>query len=569
MKRWVLLAGIVILGAAVIVLTEKRKVDVRASPAALLNFVADSERDLLRMPTDFTRMPDQQEIRIGNELASLYIEKKNTKKVSDEDFVSDYLTRVGEHVAKGAHRKLPYQFHYLTQQGMVNAFALPGGHVFVGAGLLALMDSEDELAAVLGHEIEHIDHYHCAERAQRELALRHVPLGELISLPMQVFEAGYSKDQELEADREGVRLAVATGYSATGAIRMFETFARLHEAYEGTDKTPQDEAARVAQQTLEGYFRSHPLPTERIAQIQKLIASENRGVRAERDLQVVFIFQTAKALDALHAGNYKQAEQLANHSLVLRADQLKALEVLARAQFSQANFLGASETFRRILQIEPTNAEMITSFARALAAADKKSAVSEFQSWAGGLTVAKPLSEQVASAGLELLSGKQESAQQLEKVLPQDGSPQAADELGELGWWHYLAGEYPRAVELLGLAVERSPDDGKWRLRLAWADIEVRQYSDALGILDSVTYAPGAESEKAMARAVVRWRAGGKDKAMEDFSEAIKESKAEWQNSQLIEALYSPMTAQSIVQMNDEAERRRQKTNAVAAHNRP
>src|ERR1700726_1782740 len=107
MKRWGLLAGIVILGAAGVVLTEKRKVDVRASPAALLNFVADSELDLLRMPTDFTRMPDQQEIRIGNELASLYIEKKNTKKVSDEDFVSDYLTRVGEHVAKGAHRKLP------------------------------------------------------------------------------------------------------------------------------------------------------------------------------------------------------------------------------------------------------------------------------------------------------------------------------------------------------------------------------------------------------------------------------------------------------------------------------
>jgi len=569
MKRWVLLAGIVILGAAAVVLTQKRRVDVRASPAALLNFVADSERDLLRMPTDFTRMPDQGEIRIGNELANLYIERQGTKKVTEEDFVSDYLTRVGEQVAKGAHRKLPYQFHYLTQQGMVNAFALPGGHIFVGARLLALMDSEDELAAVLGHEIEHIDHYHCAERAQRELALRHVPLGELISLPMQIFEAGYGKDQELEADREGVRLAVATGYSATGAIRMFEAFARLHEEYEGTDKTPQDEAARVAKQTLEGYFRSHPLPAERIAQIQKLIASENWGVRAERDLQVAFIFQTAKALGALHAGNYKQAEELANYSLVLRPDQLKALEVLAPAQFSQANFLGASKTFRRILQIEPTNAEMITSFARALAAADKKSALSEFQSWASGLTVAKPLSEQVAAAGLELLSGKQESAQQLEKMLPQDGSPQAAEGLGELGWWHYLAGEYPRAVELLGLAVERSPDDRRWRLRLGWADIEVRQYSDALGILDSVTYAPGTESEKAMARAVARWCAAGKDKAMEDFGEAIRESKSEWQNSQLMKALYSPMTAQSIAQMNDEAERRQEKANAVADRHRP
>ena len=67
------------------------------------------------------------------------------------------------------------------------------------------------------------------------------------------------------------------------AIRMFEVFARLQQEYAGADKTPQDEAVRVAQQTLEGYFRSHPIPAERIAQIQKLIASENWGVRAERD----------------------------------------------------------------------------------------------------------------------------------------------------------------------------------------------------------------------------------------------------------------------------------------------
>jgi predicted Zn-dependent protease len=569
MKRWALLAGILILGAAAIVLTQRRKVDVRASPAALLNFVADGERDLLRLPTDFARMPDQEEVRIGNELANFYIERQGTKKLSEENFISDYVTRVGEQVARRAHRKLPYQFHYITQQGMMNAFALPGGHVFVGAGLLALMDSEDELAAVMGHEIEHIDHYHCAERAQRELALRHIPLGELISLPMQVFDAGYSKDQELEADREGTRLAVATGYSANGAIRMFEVFARLHEENEGADKTPQDEAARVAQQTLEGYFRSHPLPAERIAQVQKLIASENWSARAERDLQVTFIFQTAKAQDALHAGKYKQAEELANHSLVLRPDQPKALEVLASAQFRQANFLGAAESFRRILQIEPTNAEVITSFARALAAADSKSAASEFQKWVSGITGAKPLDEQVAAAGLALLSAKQESAQQLENVLQQDVSPHAADGLGELGWWHYLAGEYPRAVELLGLAVQRSPDDKKWRLRLGWADIEVRQYSDALGILDSVTYAPVTESEKAMARAVARWRAAGKDKAMEDFDQAITESKSEWQNSQLIKVLYSPMTAQSIAEMNDEAERRRQKASTDGAHHRP
>src|SRR5438309_10241930 len=107
---------------------------------------------------------------------------------------------------------------------MVNAFALPGGHVFVGGGLLRFMDTEDQLAAVLGHEVEHIDHYHCAERVQVEARLRGIPLSGLIDLPIKFFQQGYTKEQELEADREGTTLAVMAGYSAEGAIRMFETF---------------------------------------------------------------------------------------------------------------------------------------------------------------------------------------------------------------------------------------------------------------------------------------------------------------------------------------------------------
>src|SRR5262249_38003265 len=154
---------------------------------------------------------------------------------------------------------------------LINAFALTGGHIYVGAGLLSMMDSEDELAAVIGHEIEHVDHYHCAERLQLEEALRKIPLGGLVGLPMERFEAGYSKDQEMEADREGTRLAAASGYSPNGAIRMFEAFDALHKQYQARARSPQEEVSNVALQTVEGYFRSHPLPSERIAQIQRLI----------------------------------------------------------------------------------------------------------------------------------------------------------------------------------------------------------------------------------------------------------------------------------------------------------
>jgi predicted Zn-dependent protease len=274
MTRWIAFLGIVLLGVTAVVVSERRKVDVPASPAALLYLVADTEQELARMPVTFTRMPDEEEIRIGDELARSYAARVGQQDIAEVNVVEHYMTRVGSELASRAHRKLPYKFHYIPDSNLINAFALPGGHVYVGGGLLGLMDSEDELAAVMGHEIEHIDHYHCADRVQQQEALRKVPLGGLLELPIELFVAGYSKDQELEADREGTRLAVQAGYSANGAIRMFETFDRLHKEYQAKAKTPQDEMSQLAQQALEGYFRSHPLPAERIAQVQKIIASE-------------------------------------------------------------------------------------------------------------------------------------------------------------------------------------------------------------------------------------------------------------------------------------------------------
>ena len=141
--------------------------------------------------------------------------------------------------------------------------------MYVGAGLLALMDTEDELASVVGHEIEHIDNYHCVERVQQEQILKNIPLGELVSIPLIIFEAGYNKDQELEADLEGTKLAVASGYSEQGSIHMFQTFDAKFKEAQASARTPDQEVASVAFQTLEGYFRSHPLPTERIAQLQR------------------------------------------------------------------------------------------------------------------------------------------------------------------------------------------------------------------------------------------------------------------------------------------------------------
>ena len=297
--------------------------------------------------------------------------------------VADYVNRVGARVAARAHRKLPYRFHYIPTMDFVNAFALPGGHVYIGAGLVALMDSEDELAAVLGHEIEHIDHYHCAEREQTEQRLRRIPLGGLVAIPLSLFEAGYSKDQELEADREGTKLAVWAGYSPLGALRMFETFDRLYQEYVRRAKSPQEELSRAAIQTLEGYFRSHPLPSERIEQIRQLINEEHWGnLTHERDLEVAYILWTERAERAYDAGHYDAAAAWAQRSLAVHPDQPITLLTLGNAQFAQANFSEAASAFGKALEKRPNDDGLVASYVDALAVRHTPAqSLQEFNEW--------------------------------------------------------------------------------------------------------------------------------------------------------------------------------------------
>jgi predicted Zn-dependent protease len=287
MKRWLPLLAILLLGLAAVIATEHRRSDTEVGPHALLSLVADGEREASRLPARATRMNDEEEIRIGDELASRYLAESELGRLGSRDAtVQSYVSRVGSRVASHSRRTLPWRFHYIPDANFYDAFSLPGGHVFIGAGLMSLMRNEDELAAVLGHEIAHIELYHCAERVQLEAKARklHAEIaGQMLSLPMELFQAGYGKDLELEADREGTRLAAQANYSPYGAITMFQAFDRQYRAVQQrrTD-SPQDEAAQVIFETLDGYFRSHPPTDERIAQIEQLIHSQGWEDRTEQ-----------------------------------------------------------------------------------------------------------------------------------------------------------------------------------------------------------------------------------------------------------------------------------------------
>jgi predicted Zn-dependent protease len=282
MKRLVILILVLASASAALYYSQRHRQETRVGPEAVLNALADTQRELSRVPAAMTRISNEEEISIGNTLAERYSIQYGT----GDAVMQDYVTAVGRKVAAHARRKFDYKFHYVPDESMVNAFALPGGHVFIGKGMVRLMQTEDELASVLGHEIEHIDNYHCVERYQLKAHMHDLPLAELLALPVQLFQAGYGKEQELEADRDGTYLAVMAGYSPQGAVHLFERFKRLHREYVLKAASPDEELSQVAMAGIEGYFRSHPLPEERVSQIQKIIAAKKWASVPERTLRV-------------------------------------------------------------------------------------------------------------------------------------------------------------------------------------------------------------------------------------------------------------------------------------------
>jgi len=284
-KRWLMVAVLVAAAGAALYYSERQKSRSHVGPEAVLNKLAGVQREISRVPAEVVRLSDAEETQFGDSMAARYADRGRAVTEADTA-IEKYIAAVGRQVAARARRRLNYRFHYIPDKNFINAFALPGGHIYMGQGLMRLMSSEDQLASVLGHEVEHVDQYHCNERVSLEARLRHIPLSGLVLLPIEIFEIGYSKEQEMEADRKGTQLAVMAGYSPQGAIRMFQAFDRLFQRAEQKAGSPDQELAQVALDTIRGYFRSHPLPQERIQQIQGLIASEKWPEKKERPLRV-------------------------------------------------------------------------------------------------------------------------------------------------------------------------------------------------------------------------------------------------------------------------------------------
>jgi predicted Zn-dependent protease len=209
---------------------------------------------------------EQEEIDLGKQTDE---EIASTYGVYESPELTEYINRLGTNMAKVTHRaSLEYHFKVLDTP-VINAFAVPGGYVYVTRGILAYLNDEAELAGVVGHELGHVNARHTAqEMSKMQLAQLGLGIGMALSEKLQKYaglaEFGvsmlflkFSRDNERQADDLGVEYGSKSGYDTYRMASFFQTLERLSPGEGGG---------------LPDWFSTHPNPVDRIGAINRKTA---------------------------------------------------------------------------------------------------------------------------------------------------------------------------------------------------------------------------------------------------------------------------------------------------------
>ncbi len=207
-----------------------------------------------------------QEQELGAQLAA---QVEQQEQVLDDAAMQAYIDRIGERLARTVERRdVTYHFTVIDDPDNVNAFALPGGHMYLYTGLLKLASSEAELASVMAHELAHVSSYHHGESLTRQYGYSLIAsalLGDgsaaAANLAAQFIGASgqmyYSRNAEREADAKGMDYLFRAGYRPEAMVTFMEKLARLNE-----------ERPRGFFYTM---LSSHPATDERVATLVQLV----------------------------------------------------------------------------------------------------------------------------------------------------------------------------------------------------------------------------------------------------------------------------------------------------------
>jgi beta-barrel assembly-enhancing protease len=282
--------------------------------------------------SELSLLDESREIELGTQQYQPSQQAQGGLYTSDPQ-LTDYVSRVGQNLARAADRRLPYEF-VIIDDSTPNAWALPGGKIAINRGLLLRLSSEAELAAVLSHEIVHAAARHGAQSIERNLLISGVlsAAGSAIGssdsrysdlldngaqIGAQFIVSSYGRDAELESDRYGMLYMVRAGYDPAAAVSLQETFVALSK----------DRSSNW----LEGLLASHPPSQERVTRNRQTAARLSETVtinltqgfdhyRANLsrlgELSPAYDL-TTDALNALNANDLNQATIFINEALRL------------------------------------------------------------------------------------------------------------------------------------------------------------------------------------------------------------------------------------------------------------
>lgn len=242
---------------------------------SIVSYISTRSTNELTGEKQHVSMTVEQEIGMGLQAAPEMESRYGGESADEEGRAS--VTQVGRRLVEhsvAANSRYRFQFHLLADSSTINAFALPGGQVFITEGLFSRLKTEGQLAGVLGHEIGHVIERHSAQQLaktqltegltgaaviasydpndprSRETAAVAAAIGQLVTLR-------YSRHDELQADEWGVKLTAAAGYDPRAMVGVMEI---LEEASRG-GQSPE-------------FFSTHPNPEHRLTLIKQLIARQ-------------------------------------------------------------------------------------------------------------------------------------------------------------------------------------------------------------------------------------------------------------------------------------------------------
>ena len=304
----------------------------------------------------FAEFTIEDEKKLGQEFYEKMV--KHDFLVQDKQ-VNDYITKVGETCLKAISNSFfEYRFS-VVRSSAVNAFATPGGYIYVNHGLITLVENEGELAAVIAHEIAHVHTRHIADMVSKQTKLSIAALAAAIAgaflggggevtaaamsfsiAAMQTLSLKYSRDNEEEADRYGLVYLTEAGYRAEGALNLLKLM-RRYEFYSNS---------------VPSYFMTHPGTDDRIRYIDGLlhtVYANNRG-----QTEIVGPFRRIKMM-LMTRGELESRVRYFEEEVKNNPSDVDSLYGLGLVQSRKGRYNESLETLRRALSFAPKDPDIL------------------------------------------------------------------------------------------------------------------------------------------------------------------------------------------------------------------